>query len=282
MSKKGLGRGLSALIPEMPEKEISPNAIQHIPISRIRPNPKQPRKNFSLESLEELANSIKIHGIIQPIVVRSIEGGYELVAGERRLRASKIAGMADIKAIIENFTDKQIAEIALIENLQREDLNPIEEAEAYFKLIEEFAITQEQLSLRIGKSRSAIANTLRLLGLCKEVKEMVTKGMLKPGQVRPLLVLNDVNQKEVAKLILDKGLNSRQIEKYCKELSENNDQVRKNTPKDPVVRDVEERIMETIGVSVKIKGNDKKGKIEIQYYDQDDLNKIIDILLNKG
>lgn len=282
MSKKGLGRGLSALIPEMPETEFNPNSIQHIPLSRIRPNPKQPRKNFPLESLEELANSIKIHGVIQPIVVRSIEGGFELVAGERRFRASKIAGLKDIKAVIENFTDKQIAEIALIENLQREDLNPIEEAEAYHKLIEEFSLTQDQLSLRIGKSRSAIANTLRLLGLCKEVKEMLINNQLRPGQVRPLLVLNDENQRKVTQLIIEKGLNSRQIEKYCKELSQNNEKVKRNSPKDPVVKDVEERIMEKIGVSVKIKGNDNKGKIEIQYYDQDDLNKILDLLLNKG
>lgn len=282
MSKKGLGRGLSALIPEMSETEVNPNSIQYIPLSRIRPNPKQPRKNFPLESLEELADSIKIHGVIQPIVVRSIEGGFELVAGERRLRASKIAGLKDIKAVIDNFSDKQIAEVALIENLQREDLNPIEEAEAYHKLIDEFDLTQDQLSLRIGKSRSAIANTLRLLGLCREVKEMVINNHLKPGQVRPLLVLNDDNQKKVAQLILEKGLNARQIEKYCKELSQSNEKVRKNSPKDPVVRDVEEKIMENIGVSVKIKGNDKKGKIEIQYYDEDDLNKIIDLLLNKG
>lgn len=282
MSKRGLGRGLSALIPEIPEKEINPNSIMHIPISRIRPNPKQPRKNFSLESLEELANSIKVHGIIQPIVVRVIEGGYELVAGERRLRASKIAGLTEIKAIIEDFTDKQIAEIALIENLQREDLNPIEEAEAYHQLIVDFDLTQDQLSLRIGKSRSAIANTLRLLGLCKEVKDLLIKDLLKPGQVRPLLVLNDANQKEVATLILEKGLNSRQIERYCKELSQKNEKVLKNTVRDPIIKDVEERIMENIGVSVKIKGNDNKGKIEIQYYDQDDLNRIIELLLNKG
>lgn len=282
MSKKGLGRGLSALIPELPSDNFNPNAVEEIPISRIRPNPKQPRKNFSTESLEELAESIKMHGIIQPVVVRSIEGGYELVAGERRLRASKIAGLKEIKAVIQSFTDKQIAEIALIENLQREDLNPIEEAEAFQTLIEEFDLTQDQLALRIGKSRSAIANTLRLLSLAPEVRNMVVKGLLKPGQVRPILVLEDRVQIELAKMIIEKELNARQVEKYVKELSAEKKQKKKSLLSDPIVKDVEEKIMESIGVSVKIKGNDKKGKIEIQYYDEEDLNKIIELLLNKG
>ncbi|SET01136.1 ParB/RepB/Spo0J family partition protein [Anaerobranca gottschalkii] len=284
MSKKGLGRGLSALIPELPQQDINPNSIQDIPISRIRPNPKQPRKNFSQESLQELAESIKIHGIIQPIVVRSIEGGYELVAGERRLRASKIAGLDTIKAVIQNFTDRQLAEIALIENLQREDLNSIEEAEAYQKLIDEFHLTQEQLSLRLGKSRSAIANTLRLLDLAKDVKELVIKGLLKPGQVRPLLVLDKSKQKEVANLIVEKSLNTRQIEKYVKELREKEKilKLKKEENIDPEIKDVEEKIMESIGVKVKIKGNDKKGVIEINYYDENDLNRIIQLLLDKG
>ncbi|SHJ77670.1 chromosome segregation DNA-binding protein [Anaerobranca californiensis DSM 14826] len=284
MSKKGLGRGLSALIPELPQQDFNPNSILEIPINRIRPNPKQPRKNFSQESLQELAESIKIHGIIQPIVVRSIEGGYELVAGERRLRACKIAGLHTIKAVVQTFTDRQLAELALIENLQREDLNPIEEAEAYQKLIDEFNLTQEQLSLRLGKSRSAIANTLRLLGLAKDVKEMVIKGLLKPGQARPLLVLDKIRQKEVAKLIVEKSLNTRQIEKYVKELSEKEKKpkIKREDNINPEIKDVEERIMETIGVKVKIKGNDKKGIIEINYYDENDLNKIIQLLLDKG
>jgi ParB family chromosome partitioning protein len=284
VSKKGLGRGLSALIPELPQQDFNPNSILEIPINRIRPNPKQPRKNFSQESLQELAESIKIHGIIQPIVVRSIEGGYELVAGERRLRACKIAGLHTIKAVVQTFTDRQLAELALIENLQREDLNPIEEAEAYQKLIDEFNLTQEQLSLRLGKSRSAIANTLRLLGLAKDVKEMVIKGLLKPGQARPLLVLDKIRQKEVAKLIVEKSLNTRQIEKYVKELSEKEKKpkIKREDNINPEIKDVEERIMETIGVKVKIKGNDKKGIIEINYYDENDLNKIIQLLLDKG
>ncbi len=282
MSKKGLGRGLSALIPELPDTEVNINSIQSIPIARIRPNPKQPRKSFSSESLEELANSIKQHGIIQPIVVRSIEGGYELVAGERRLRASKIAGLTEINAIVQNFTERQIAEIALIENLQREDLNPIEEAEAYQMLIDEFDLTQDQLSLRIGKSRSAIANTIRLLGLCIEVRNLLIEGKLKAGQVRPLLVLDSAQQKDLAHLIIEKGLNARQIENYCKTVNEMDKQKRKIIETNPIVKDVEEKLMEAIGVNVKIKGNDRKGKIEIQYYDEEDLNRIIDLIINKG
>lgn len=280
MSKKGLGRGLSALIPELPSNEVNEKSILTIPLSRIRPNPKQPRKTFNKQALEELATSIQQHGIIQPIVVRSIEGGYELVAGERRLRASKLAGYSEISAVVKDFNDKQTAEIALIENLQREDLNPIEEAEAYDKLIREFDITQEQLSLRIGKSRSSIANTIRLLGLCKEVRNMLVEGVLKAGQARPLLTLNKEQQLEIATIIVQKGLNTREIEKYCKKLSEE----RKPTEvkSNPIIKDVENRIMEAIGVNVKIKGNDNKGKVEIQYYDQDDLNRIIDVLLNKG
>ncbi|QNO16659.1 ParB/RepB/Spo0J family partition protein [Alkalicella caledoniensis] len=264
----------------MPEKEIDENSIQKISLSRIRPNPKQPRKIFNVVALEELASSIKEHGIIQPVVVRQIEGGYELVAGERRLRASKLAGLKEISAVIQNFNDKQIAEIALIENLQREDLNPIEEAEAYQKLIEEFGITQEQLSVRIGKSRPSIANTIRLLSLCKEVREMIIKGRIKAGQARPLLILDKNKQIDVANLIIEKGLNARQIEKYCKEINE--EKKSRKMIHNPIIKDVENRIMESIGVNVKIKGNDNKGKVEIQYYDQDDLNRIIDILMNKG
>ncbi|WP_350343668.1 ParB/RepB/Spo0J family partition protein [Proteinivorax tanatarense] len=283
MSKKGLGRGLNALIPEVSQnKEIPGNSIKQISVNKIRPNPYQPRKVFSTESLEDLAQSIEQHGIVQPIVVREIDGGYELVAGERRLRACKMTNLSKMPAVIQEFSEKEVAEIALIENLQREDLNIIEEAEAYKTLIEDFGFSQEQLAQRLGKSRSGLTNTLRLLNLSKDVKHLVMNDKLTAGQVRPLLSLADEEQFFVAKEILSKGLNSRQVEQLCNKLKKKGKGTKKERNIDPNIKEAEEVLMEKIGVNVKIKGNNKKGKIEIKYYEQGDLNRILDMFHDKG
>ncbi|WP_353893285.1 ParB/RepB/Spo0J family partition protein [Proteinivorax hydrogeniformans] len=286
MSKKGLGRGLNALIPEMPQQEpTESHYIQQIPINKIRPNPNQPRKIFSNEALEELAQSIEQHGIVQPIVVRAIDGGYELVAGERRLRAGKMTNLSEMPALVQDFSDKEVAEIALIENLQREDLNIMEEAEAYKTLIEDFSFSQEQLANRLGKSRSAVTNTIRLLNLCEYVKELVMQNKITAGQVRPLISLPSDEQIFVADEILEKGLNSRQVEQLCKKIKKLQQETKKSKTTanlDPHLKDAEEKMMQEMGVNVKIKGNDKKGRIEIKYYEQEDLNRILEIILNKG
>lgn len=283
MSKKGLGRGLQALIP-MRTDEKTDGAVAEVGIASIVVNEKQPRKFFSEEKLEELAASIKEHGIVQPIVVRPAAAGrYELVAGERRWRACKMLGLKSIPAIVKEVNEREMAEIALIENIQREDLNPVEEAVAYKMLMEDYGLTQEELSAQVSKSRPFIANTVRLLNLPKEVLDMVQAGSLTAGHARALLGLSKhKEQLEMAKQVAAKKLSVRQTEQAIKQGA------KKAEPTKPPIRRqehiimaVEEKLRNKFSTQVKIKQGGKAGKVEIDYYNQEDLQRIIDILLGQ-
>jgi ParB family chromosome partitioning protein len=245
-----------------------------IPMEAIEPNPYQPRRQFDPQALDELAQSIREHGILQPILVRMLPGGkYQLVAGERRLRAAKLAGMTTIPGLAKELSDRQMAEIALIENLQREDLNPIEEAEAYRKLIDEFNLTQETLANRLGKSRPAIANCLRLLNLEKEVREMIAQGQLSSGHGRTLLGLAREQQLVAARGIIQGGLTVRDAEKNKKP------EPKPAPAKDANLYDLQRRLMEHLGTKVVLEQQGERGKIIIDFYSQEDADRIIEAIL---
>jgi ParB family chromosome partitioning protein len=276
-SKRGLGKGLGALIPGSEEPDR--NSIIEIKITEIEANDKQPRKAFGDETLMDLAESIKEHGVIQPIIVRKLGSGYQIIAGERRWRASRLAGKKTIPAIVKECSNLEVMEFALIENLQREDLNSIEEAMAYKSLIEEYDMTQEEISKKIGKSRPAIANSLRLLQLPQEVIKMIEKGEISQGHARALLsVSGEKNQIEMAKRIVAHQLSVRQVEKMAGNI--------KRKKKKEVLPDacqieishLEERLKTALGTKVTIQHKNNKGKIEIEYYSNEDLDRILDLL----
>jgi len=280
MSKRGLGKGLSALIP-VEEKDLENK--KEIEIKKIYPNKNQPRKDFDQEKLKELADSIKQHGILQPVILRKKdnEDTYELVAGERRWRAAKIAGIQTIPAIVKELSDTDVMEIALIENLQREDLNPLEEAEAYKKLLDEFGLTQEELSKRVGKSRSKIANTVRLLNLENEIKLLISKDQITAGHARALLAIEDTEERlKLAKRIVDENLSVRQTEEAAKTKAERQKRKKKEKEKfiNPVFVDITEKLQRKLGTRVKLKGDEKRGKIEIEFYSEDELERILEAL----
>ena len=281
--KSALGKGLGALIPETNDIKTNEtekkNSIEEIDVSRIIPNEDQPRKNFDEEKLSSLAESIKENGIIQPIVVIKENEFYKIVAGERRWRAAKLAGIKKVPIIEKNLNDKEIMELSLIENLQREDLNPIEEAEAYKKLMEEFNLTQEAISTKVGKSRPVIANSLRLLNLSEKIKQYLIEGTNSEGHGRILLSVDDKElQYEVAKKIIDEGLNVRQTEKIIKEIEKNRKNNKKPAQKDIYIKDMENRLKNALGTKVIISKGKKKGKIEIEYYSQEDLERLIEMI----
>ncbi|MGN7469044.1 ParB/RepB/Spo0J family partition protein [Brevibacillus sp. SAFN-007a] len=275
---RGLGKGLNALITSNLIEEGE--QVKSVSISEIRPNPYQPRKEFEQSAIDELANSIREHGVIQPLIVRKSIKGYELVAGERRLRAAKQAGLKQVSVVVKAYTDQQLMEIALIENLQRENLNPLEEAEAYEKLIAHHDYTQEQLAQRIGKSRPHVANMLRLLQLPESIRKMVSVTELSMGHARALLAVSDENvQKQLAKDVVEKGLNVRQLEELVKQMSVSRETKKKKPAKsEPILIELEERLRSRFGTAVKIKKGAKRGKIEIDFYSQEDLQRIIEIL----
>ncbi|MEG6617239.1 ParB/RepB/Spo0J family partition protein [Peptococcaceae bacterium 1198_IL3148] len=281
--KRGLGKGLQALIPQTTDE--NKKALRNINVTEIVPNANQPRKDIDSEKLTELTESIKVHGVIQPIVVRKIaDNKYQLVAGERRWRACQQAGLEDIPAIVAEYSDNIAAEVALIENLQREDLNPLEEALAYQSLINEFGITQEELAKRVGKSRSLVANMLRLLTLPKDILKLLSEGVLSTGHVRALIPLKDnYKQIKVAKEIIKQHLSVRQTEKLINKMLEKNT-AKKIPPKantDPEIKAITEQFQSHLGTKVIIKSNKNgKGKIEIEFYNDDDLSRIMDIVLN--
>ncbi|AYO32125.1 ParB/RepB/Spo0J family partition protein [Biomaibacter acetigenes] len=275
MNKRGLGKGLSALIP-MDDKEQE--NVQDIKISEIRANKNQPRKKFDEEKIRELSDSIKEHGVLQPIIVRKKDGGYELVAGERRWRAAQKAGIEKIPAIIKDLSDADVMEIALIENLQREDLNPLEEAEAYKKLIDEFGMTQEELSKRVGKSRSQIANTVRLLNLDEEIKKLISEEKLTAGHARALLAIEDKKERlKIAKKISESNMSVRETEETVKKKTQEKKK-NKNQEINPVFIDITEKLQRALGTRVKVKGTEKRGKIEIEYYSEDELERILETI----
>ena len=299
-NKKGLGRGLDALfgvykddsydnitIKTQEKKDIAPKSggVTEIEIGKIKPNPNQPRKNFDSEALNELASSIKMHGIVQPIVVNDMgDGSYMIIAGERRWRAANICGLKTVPAVVRNYTDKQVKEISIIENLQREDLNPIEAAKAIKELMDEYGLTQEVVADRIGKSRSSIANTLRLLSLYPDVLKMVEDGKLSAGHARCLVVIEDKNQQiKLAQLTVNKNLSVRELEKAVKNLESPQKRHIVMPEQSLELKELIIQMQKTFATKVSAIGNDNKGRIYIDYYTRDDLDRIAELLelLNK-
>ncbi len=280
---KRLGKGLSALIPEI-EENIEPKNIIQIKLSNIRPNKNQPRKEFDEDKIKILSESIKNIGVLQPIVLKPVEDdNYMIIAGERRYRASILAGKEEIPAVIKDIPIKDIMEIALIENLQREDLNAIEEAIAYKSLIEHYSVTQEELSEAVGRSRPHITNTMRLLNLQKEVIEMIESGSVTPGHGKALLRIEDRDkQLELSQRIVKEDLSVRAVEEIIKKTLENKKEKSSNkNKKDIYIIDAEERLSNIFGTKVNISKNMKKGKIEISYNNEDELNDIITMMINE-
>lgn len=293
--KRGLGRGLDSLFGDFEEekkeesvqKEIQVETVvvnepKEIDIGLIDRNPDQPRKIFDDSALSELSESIKNYGVIQPIIVKRVGERYVIIAGERRWRASRLAGLKTIPCIIKEYTEQEISEIAIIENLQREDLNPIESAKAIKNLINQYNLTQDEVADKIGKSRPAVANTLRLLSLPETIIALVESNKLTAGHARALLAIEDTaKQKEIALLIIQNGLTVRDVENIIKHL---------NKPKQEVVvkekslelKDFEDKIKRVFSTKVQIKGNDNKGRIVIDYYSKDDLERIYDILKERS
>lgn len=276
--KRGLGKGLQALIPVMEEGSGQNNQLKEIEIDRVVPAPRQARHLFDEDKLNELASSIKEHGVIQPVVVRPINnGGYELIAGERRWRACKKLGLSMIPAVIKDYQDLEATAVSLIENIQREDLNPLEEANAYNLLMEEFGLTQEEVSGRVGKSRSQVANMVRLLGLPVEIKEMLSVGALSTGHARALLAIKDSKkQLAAAGRISRQHLNVRQAEKLAKALAEKKERVRiKNQRRKEMLKTFEDYLATVFKVKIKIREKPNGGgKIEINYVNDSELQNI--------
>lgn len=278
--KSALGKGLGALIPDMDNEIVSDKnqGILEIDINKVTPNKFQPRKNFDEEKLQELSQSIKENGIIQPIIVNKSGKFYNIIAGERRWRAARIAGLKTVPVIEKDLTEKEIMEISLIENLQREDLNPIEEALAYRRLMDEFSLTQEEISVRVGKSRPVIANSLRLLNLDKRVIQYIVEGTISEGHGRVLAGIDSFElQYELAKRIIDDGLNVRQTEKLAKSLNDNKSKKKEKVKTDIYIKEIEDRLKTVLGTKVTINKGNKKSKIEIEYYSNEDLERILDI-----
>ncbi|SHJ01283.1 chromosome partitioning protein, ParB family [Clostridium amylolyticum] len=281
MNKKfGLGKGLGALIPEqdMMEEEFQNGQSILIDINKIKPNSEQPRKSFDEAKIMELSESIKQHGLIQPLVVKKQNDNYIIVAGERRWRASKKAGVSEVPAVVMDLTDSEVLEISLIENIQRQDLNPIEEALAFKKLISDFNLTQDELSMRIGRSRTAIANTMRLLNLDDRVQDYVIDGVISEGHGRTLLAVNNKDmQYTLAQKVIDEKLSVRQLESLIKSLGKDKKKVTDNDL-NPYYNDIKERLQNYFGTKVNINSKKNKGKIEIEYYSEDDLQRILDMM----
>ncbi|HUI68427.1 MAG TPA: ParB/RepB/Spo0J family partition protein [Nitrospirota bacterium] len=278
MQKQALGKGLGALIPDLSaldDKEKKALGINEIELDKIVPNEYQPRKVFNDEKMKELAASIKEQGVIQPVIVHRAGGGYQLIAGERRWRASRLAGLKTIPALVKEATKRELLEMALIENIQREDLNPLEAAEAYKRLQDEFKLTQEDLAKRVGKERSTVTNFLRLLGLPKEIKQELATGSLSMGHAKALLSLERVrDQMQAAVMIVKKGLSVREAEALAARF--------KNPPKEKKARlshelkSVEEKLKKALGTKVSIIAKSKGGRIVIEYYSAEELDRIID------
>lgn len=284
MSKKfGLGKGLGALIPDEVESKSKEkekkNSSTLIPLNKIVNNADQPRKFFDSDNIAELAESIKNHGIIQPLILKKDGTKYTIIAGERRWRASKILGIKEVPAIVMDLSEKEILEVSLIENIQRQDLNPIEEALAYRKLIEDFKLTQQELSKRIGKSRVAISNTMRLINLDERVQQYLIESVISEGHGRALLSIENKDlQYEIAQRIIDENLSVRDVEKLIKDLFKKKNEIKKEIEQNPYINDIQNRLQDYFGTKVNINSKNKKGKIEIEYYSDDDLNRILELL----
>ncbi len=290
--KGGLGKGLNALIPPSTEEKNTPEKVKSslvsetdketmVNITKIEPNRTQPRKNFDEDALQELSDSIKQFGIIQPLVVQDRKDHYEIIAGERRWRAAKKAGLKEVPVIIKNYTDQEIVEISIIENIQREDLNPIEEALAYKRLLEEFNLKQDQVAERVSKSRTAVTNSMRLLKLCDKVQQMIIDEMITTGHARAILSIEDPEEQyNLAQRIFDEKLSVREVEKLMKNMSKPaKEKKAKDTKLEVIYQDIEEKLKQKLGAKVVInsKGNGA-GKMEIEFYTHDDLEKLVNML----
>lgn len=292
---RGLGKGLDSLIPAAVSKaesvgtevkqEENAQGI-YVKITKVEPNREQPRKNFDEDALQELADSIKQYGIVEPLIVQDRKTYYEIIAGERRWRAAKLAGLKEVPVIIRNYTEQEIVEISLIENIQREDLNPIEEAQAYKRLLTEFNLKQDEVAERVSKSRTAVTNSMRLLKLCDEVQQMIIDDMITTGHARALISIEDPEQQyTIAQKVFDEKLSVRDVEKLVKNLNKP-EKAKKEPVEDKaleaVYQDLEEKLKQSLGTKVSIasKGNGS-GKLEIEFYTHDDLEKITDLLTGR-
>ncbi len=283
MLSKRLGKGLDALIPSLHINED--DKVIEVPVTQLRANPYQPRKNFDEHAINDLAASIKEHGVIQPIIVRSVLKGYEIIAGERRWRAAQLSGLATIPAVVRKFSDQQVMEIALIENLQREDLNSLEIALAYQSLIDTFQLTQEELSVKVGKSRSHIANFLRLLQLPKQIQQFVSRGTFSMGHAKVIAGMkNEKQMTDIAQKAIEEQWSVRELEERVGMLDEKKQQQKptaKEKKNDPYIREQEEYLRETFRTSVKIKHQKDRGKIEFSYYTKEDLERLLEMFQGK-
>ena len=280
-SNKGLGRGLGALLGDFNEETTEKSAYQLLPIYKVEPNPDQPRHDFDEVALQELADSITEHGVIQPLTVRELNSGYyQIIAGERRWRAARMANLSEVPVVIIEADDKKAMELALIENLQRSDLNPVEEALGYQSLIREYGLSQEDAAKRVGKSRPAVANALRLLNLCPEVLEKLREGALTAGHARAVLSLkSEKKQQEAAQKIIALGLSVRQAELLCNNMSrEPKAEVEKPLAID-YVAECEKQLSKHLGRGVKIVNGKRKGRFELEFYGQEDLQVLLDALM---
>lgn len=292
---RGLGKGLDSLIPvsssaqkgstesKAADKREEQGQETMVKITKVEPNREQPRKKFDEDALQELADSIKQYGVISPILVQDRKTYYEIVAGERRWRAAKLAGLKEVPVIIKNFTEQEIVEISLIENIQRENLNPIEEAQAYKRLLTEFNLKQDEVAERVSKSRTAVTNSMRLLKLCEEVQQMIIDDMISTGHARALISIEDPEQQYmIAQRVFDEKLSVRDVEKLVKNLNKP-EKVKKEIPEDKsleiIYQDLEEKMKQLLGTKVSIisKGNGT-GKMEIEFYNHDDLDRIIEMI----
>ncbi|BCV23786.1 ParB/RepB/Spo0J family partition protein [Gelria sp. Kuro-4] len=281
--RHGLGRGLAALLPAVEAQGDEP--VREVPVKEIRPNSFQPRRVFDEEKLAELAESVRAHGVLQPVVVRAVIGGFELVAGERRWRAAQLAGLERVPVVVRELSDAEMMEIALIENLQREDLNPLEEATAYQRLLQEFGLTQEELARRLGKSRSHIANIIRLLNLPAGVQEYVSRGTISMGHARALLALEDAElQNQVCRQVVTKNLSVRETENLIRSLLTRKKQQKKKKPAalDPWMVEVETNLKHALATQVRIKPGRRGGRIEIEYYSTEDLERLTGLLAREA
>jgi len=276
----GLGKGLDALIPTGETTVTSAGGVMQIPVEQIQPNPHQPRIHFSETDLSELADSIREHGVLQPLVVMSVDGGYQLIAGERRLQASKLAGLRAVPAILRQATKQELLELALIENIQRADLNALEEAEAYRQLTEDFGLSHEAVARRVGKSRVAVTNTLRLLGVAPAVKQALVDGKITEGHARALLGLSSVRAQESAlQTVVKLDMSVRQTEGLVKKLGGAKPSSKKKAGPSPDVTDIEQRLRASLGTKVALRHSKKGGTVTIHYYSDEELDALLGKLL---
>lgn len=280
-SNKGLGKGLGALLGDFSDEVVESSAYRELPIYKVEPNPDQPRREFDEEELQALADSITVHGVIQPLTVREMESGYfQIIAGERRWRAARMAGLSDVPVVVIEADDKKAMELALIENLQRQDLNPVEEALGYQSLIEEYGLTQEEAAERVGKSRPAVANTLRLLSLTPEVLEKLKRGQLTAGHARAILTLKtEKKQLEAAQKIIALALSVRQAETLCKNMNKEKPEKQEITFAVDYVAECEKSLSKHLGRGVKIVNGKRKGRFELEFYGEEDLQNLLDALM---